>query len=69
MVGNEHFSQKLTCLEKQIRRFFNEGTKVVGQSVKALEQLAMKRTCGSHLPPLDQKMSEENRGIEQANRQ
>lgn len=49
---------------------FNEETKVVGQSAKALEQFAMKRTCGSHLPPLDQKIREENsRRIKPANRQ
>lgn len=49
---------------------FNEETKVVGQRAKALEQFAMKRTCGSHLPPFDQKMREENsRRIKEANRQ
>lgn len=71
MGGDKSLSQNLTCPEEQIR-VFNEGrlTKVVGQSAKALEQFAMKRTCGSHLPLRDRKMREENSsGIKQAKRQ
>lgn len=41
-------------MAKEALFFFNEKAEVLGQI--ALEQLARKRTCGSHLPFLDQKI-------------
>lgn len=46
---NKSRSQTLKCQRSRLVFLIREA-KVVGQSAKALEQFAMKRTCGSHLP-------------------
>lgn len=47
--GNKSWSQNLKCQRSRLVFLIREA-KVVGQSANALEQFAMKRTCGSHLP-------------------
>lgn len=52
-MGGPNPSVPAECPEHQ-SGVFNEGicTQVVGRSAKALEQFAIKRTCGSHSAPV-----------------